>query len=116
MSAIELNDGAVTIRLRTVEKVFALHGDVHAAADQVRGAFSVADPWHELRGLRMPGLGVPGLVALGTWRWSDAGRSGRDFVVVRGHGPGVVVELHDHAFDRLLLSVARPAEVTGPLG
>lgn len=116
MSTIELRDGGLTIRLSLVEKMCALHASVHADQSQVLRAFSVNDPWDLLRGLRMPGLGVPGMVALGTWRWRRAEGSGRDFVVVRGHGPGVVVDLRDHEFDRLLLSVDQPAELTGVLG
>jgi hypothetical protein len=59
-----------------------------------------ADPWRALRGLRAPGTGLPGVIALGTWR-----RRGRkDFVALRGRGPGVVVHLRDGPFGRLLVS------------
>ena len=55
----------------------------------VRGARSVDDMWQELRGMRAPGTGVPGTLAVGTWR----GGFGKDFAVVHGHGPGLVVEV-----------------------
>ncbi|HET7303261.1 MAG TPA: hypothetical protein VFJ12_01780 [Segeticoccus sp.] len=115
MSIVEVREGGLTVRLSTAEKVLALHGDVHVARSQVLRAFSVDDPWHVLRGIRMPGAGLPGVIALGTWRWWGRGTSGRDFCVVRGRGPGVVVDLRDHDFARLLLSVDTPGEVTGPL-
>ena len=43
----------------------------------------------ELRGLRAPGTGIPGVIALGTWRSKGA----KDFAAVYRGGPAVVVEL-----------------------
>ena len=111
MSTIELQDGGLTLRLTVAEKILAVHGNVHVTAAQVVRASSLTDPWLVQRGLRLPGLGLPGVAALGTWRWRNPIGSGRDFLVVRGHGPGVLVDLRDHEFDRLLLSVADPAGV-----
>jgi len=48
-----------------------------------------------------PGTGVPGTLAVGTWR----GGFGKDFAVVHGHGPGVVVEVAGEEYVRLLVSM-----------
>ena len=112
MPVIEVSDEGLTVRLSAVEKVCALHGNVRVARGQVLRAFSVEDPWEVMRGFRMPGLGFPGIVVLGSCRWTGTGGSGRDFVAVWAHGPGVVVDLVDHEFERLLLSADRPSEVT----
>lgn len=112
MPVIEVSDEGLIVRLSVVEKVCALHGTVRVARGQVLRAFSVDDPWEVMRGFRIPGLGFPGIVVLGTCRWTRAGGAGRDFVAVWAHGPGVVVDLIDHEFDRLLLSADRPSEVT----
>ena len=68
---------------------------------------AVEDPWTELRGIRAPGTGLPGVIAVGTRR----GPFGKDFAAVHGKGAGVVVELRDHEFERLVLTVPDPDEV-----
>jgi len=45
---------------------------------------------------------APGTLAVGTWR----GGFGKDFAVVHGHGPGVVVEVAGEEYARLLVSMA----------
>jgi hypothetical protein len=113
VSTIELLDGDLAVRLAPWERLVCLRRtDVEVPAGGVVRAFRVEDPWHVLRGVRMPGLGLPGVAALGTWVWRSAHGSGRDFVAVRGHGPGVVLDLTGCAFDRLVLSVDDPSEIT----
>ncbi len=57
-------------------------------------------PFGELRGVRAPGTGVPGRIALGTWRY----RGGKDFAALYGGKPAVIVHLRDAPFRRLLVS------------
>ena len=117
MSTIEILDGDLAVRLTPWERLVCLRrADVEVPAQDIVRVFAVQDPWQVLRGLRMPGLGLPGVAAVGTWVWRSPRGSGRDFVVVRGHGPGVVLELAGHEFARLLLSVDDPAEITSQYG
>ncbi|MBO3662550.1 hypothetical protein [Microbacterium stercoris] len=59
------------------------------------------DPATWLRGVRSPGLHIPRVVSLGTWRSAQ----GDDFVAVRHGRPGVVIDLEgDERFSRLILS------------
>jgi len=59
------------------------------------------DGWTWLRGVPSPGTAVRGVVAMGTW--AAAGSS--DFVIVRRHRPGVVIDLDDAAeFQRVILT------------
>ena len=66
--------------------------------EAVTGLRTVPDAWPELRGIRAPGTGVPGAIAVGTRR----GGFGKDFVVVHRKGPAVVVELEGEEFERLV--------------
>ena len=50
--------------------------------------------------MRAPGTGLPGVLALGTWR----GNGGKDFAALYRGGPAVVVELEGAPFRRLLVS------------
>ncbi len=62
-----------------------------------------------VRGLRAPGTGVPGRVALGTWRrWH-----GKDFVAAYRHDPGVVIDLVDQPYDRVVISGPTPDWLLG---
>jgi hypothetical protein len=82
-----------------------VRGDARIPLKAVRGARAVANPWQELRGIRSPGTGWPGVIALGTRRFSG----GKDFAAVYGKGPGVVVDLVGVDFARLIVST-RDAE------
>jgi len=82
-----------------------VRGDAHIPLAAVRGARAVENPWKELRGIRSPGTGFPGVIALGTRRFSG----GKDFAAVYGKGPGVVVDLAGVDFARLVVST-RDAE------
>lgn len=59
------------------------------------------DAWTWLRGVPNPGVNVPVVGAMGTWK--SAG--GNDFVIIRGRKPSVVVDLQGHdEFERLILT------------
>ena len=53
-----------------------------------------------LRGIRAPGTGWPGRIALGTWRH----RGGKGFAAVYRGQPAVMVRLRDSEFAWLLVS------------
>jgi len=58
-----------------------------------------------LRGIRAPGTGIPGVIALGTRRFDG----GKDFAAVRGDRSTVRVDLGDGSpFGRLVVSVDDP--------
>jgi len=102
----------IVVRLNDLEKAGAMRGDVRVPAASVRGVRVTLTPFRELRGLRAPGTGFPGVIALGTWRW----RGGKDFAAVYRGGPAVVVDLAGAEFARLLVSEHDAARVAESLG
>ena len=59
------------------------------------------DAWTWLRGVPDPGTYLP--VALGAGSWKSAG--GRDFVLLRGRKPSVIIDLEGHPdFQRIMLT------------
>jgi len=90
------------LRLTTFERVAGLRRGVEVPLAAVREVQVVDDPLGAVRGFRVPGLGLPGLLLIGTWRR----RGHRAFVVARRRRPGVRVILDGADLDELLISVA----------
>lgn len=62
----------------------------------------VADIWAEVQhDLGLMGLGYPGILLWGT-AWT---RHRKDFCILHGPGPGLVIVLRDHDYDQVMLSM-----------
>jgi hypothetical protein len=113
MAELQATGDHLTLHLTAAEHLEGVHGDIVVPISSIRTLRASNDVWSELRGIRAPGTGIPGVIAVGTRR----GSFGKDFAVVHGTGPGLVVELNGEEFDRLVLTVADPeavlAELTG---
>ena len=109
VARIEEDGDDVVIRLSGWEKAGALRGHVRFPRAQIRSVTHVRDARAAVRGVRAPGTGVPGRVALGTWRrWH-----GKDFVAAYRHDPGVVIDLVDQPYDRVVISGPAPDWLLG---
>jgi hypothetical protein len=106
MATIALDGNDLVVRLSTLEKIGALRGDIRLPLASVRVVRVSDTPGSELRGIRAPGTGVPGVISLCTRR----GLGFRDFAAVYGRRPVLVVEMTGVSFDRLVLSCADAAE------
>lgn len=104
MVALAVEHAGITVRLGPLEKFGALHGDIRIPRSAVRSARVAEDPWAEVRGMRMPGTGLPGVIMLGTTR----GSFGKDFCAVYRRRPALVVELGGPGFRRLVLCTSDP--------
>ena len=112
MADVTVHDGALHIELTVPERVFSLHGgSVVLELDKISGVRVVRDILGQIRGLRMPGAGVPGRVAIGVWRGSANGRAFHDFVLIRESGPGLVITTSEGDYDRILLGTEEPDDL-----
>lgn len=102
MAKLVLEGDDLVVRLSPLEKLGALRGDVRVPLATVRTVRASDDPWSELRGIRAPGTGLPGVISLCTRR----GPGIRDFAAVYQKGPAVVVEMEGADFNRLVVSCA----------
>ena len=107
MSTVEVHDEGLHLALTRLERLLALHGDVIVPWSAVTGLEVVPDAYAAVAGWRAPGLGIPGLRLLGTWRTPD----GPAFVDVTGHLPGVRVALRDQPFVSLIVGTANADEL-----
>jgi hypothetical protein len=116
MADVTVSDGALRITLSVPERVFSLHaGSVVVPLDEITEVRVVRDILAQLRGVRMPGLGVRGRTAIGTWRGSIDDHMFHDFVVVSQAGPGVVIATSG-TYDRLLVGTNDPDRLAAELG
>lgn len=72
MADLEVDGGELVLHLRGLEKAEGVHGDIRVPLSAVSAVRSVDDPWPELRGIRVPGTGIPAVIAVGTRRGSFA--------------------------------------------
>jgi hypothetical protein len=101
MARIAVEGDRVVVRLSGLERLGALvGGDISVPLSSVRAVSVASDPWKALRGMRAPGTGWPGVIALGHRR----GGGIHDFAAVYRHTPAVVLDLVGERFDRLVVS------------
>jgi hypothetical protein len=116
VATLEVVGETLIVKLSWFERLEAFHSDVTVRRSAVRDVRVVDSAWPELRGVRAPGTGIPGVVAVGTRR----GGFGKDFAVVHGKGPAVVVELEGEKYARLVVTAQDAsgvaATVTGTPG
>lgn len=111
MAHIEVTADQIIITLSTWEKVAGLMGDRTIPRAAVSEVALETEPIRATKGLRAPGLGVPGSVKIGTWRCD--GR--RMFVSIRRSTPAVRIETDGLDRDAFLVSVPDAAEVVSAL-
>ena len=99
MTEILISDDTLTVRLSPVSKVAGLLRDQVIPRSAVTAVDVVTDGLAAARGLRAPGLALPGRRKIGTWR----GRGVRRFVDVRAGQPALRLRLDGHRYSELLI-------------
>jgi hypothetical protein len=107
MATLRIDDGELVLALSRWERLGAMHRDIRVPLTSVEDVAVTEHPFGELRGIRAPGTGMPGVIALGTWR----GRGEKGFAAVYRKGAGVVVRLRDSEFAWLCVSSDDPQAV-----
>lgn len=106
MAQLRRDGNDLVLELTGAERLWALRRRaVRVPLSSVRSAEVVAEPLRAVRGLRAPGLHLPGFSKIGTWRR----RGGRTFAVARAGRPGVHVRLAGQPFTDLVASLDEPS-------
>lgn len=108
MAELSVQGDHLLISLSGKEKLGALQkDDLEFPIDSIIDIARVDKGRAAVVGIRAPGTGVPGKIALGTWRTRD----GKDFVAAYNNDPAYVISLTGQRFDRLIISGAEVAEL-----
>lgn len=99
-TTIHADRSGLTLRLGLLDRLLALRGDVTLRAADIAEITAVADGMVAVTGVRAPGLGVPGVRKIGTWRR----RQGATVAIVRGRGPALSITATDGPVRRIVLS------------
>lgn len=102
MAKVELVGDEYILRLSRWERFFALHRDPHAPRGSLESVTRISDPWNRqtLRGVRVPGAGIPFVLLLGTMRF----RGGKDFTAIYKRKPTDVYTFSSGEFKRWIVS------------
>ena len=101
MTTINLSGDRLQVRFRLLEKVAGLLRDLDVSRSSIASVVVEPDGIAAARGLRAPGLAIPGVRKVGTWR----GRHRKTMVSVRRGQPAVRITLTGEKYDELLLGV-----------
>lgn len=112
MASILLHTDRLEIKLTAAEKMLARRKDsLVIPRDSIRSVALTDDPWIWVRGVRAPGTAVPLTLAVGQWKF----HGGKDFLVLKGSRPAVVIDLIDEEFRRVLVSTRKGIELIAAL-
>ncbi len=107
MAEVSIDGGDLVVRIEGLDKLWALKSRLVIPLTNVRGA--TVDPGivKERKGIRAPGTHLPGVITAGTFHIDGE----QVFWDLRDPDKGVVVELADERYARLVIQVDNPAEV-----
>ena len=112
MARLAVQGDRIVLHLSRLERIGGMiGGDIAAPLDAVAAVRVASNPSPELRGIRSPGTGWPGVIALGHRRAKGV----HDFAAVYHNRPAVVIELDGQRFDRLVVSCDDPEAVAAEI-
>ncbi|MFU8947212.1 hypothetical protein ACLRGF_10830 [Mycetocola zhadangensis] len=112
MARLHLHPDRLEIALSTAEKTLSLRKDnIIIPRSAIRSATLTDDPWIWVRGIRAPGAAIPLTLAVGQWKF----HGGKDFLVLKGTKPSVVIDIADEEFSRVIITTKHGLELVAKL-
>jgi hypothetical protein len=102
MVTLLLDSERLEVALSPAERALSRHrGNVYVDRAHIAKVMLTDDAWIWLRGVPSPGTAVPSVLAMGAW----TSGTGKDFALIRGRRPSVVIDLEGHeSFQRIVLT------------
>lgn len=104
MADIRIEDGELVLLLSKLEMVEGVHSNIRVPLNAVRDVQVVDRPLDFVHGLKLPGTGIPGRTAVGTWVSPD----GKTFAVEHHASRGIVVRLEGQSYQQLVVGADDP--------
>ena len=101
MTTVRVTPSTLHVSFTRGEKLMGLLRDFETPLSTVTAVDVLPDGLAAARGIRAPGLALPNVRKLGTWR----GGPGKTLVAVRRNQPALQVRLAGARYDRLLVGV-----------
>ncbi|WP_417509123.1 hypothetical protein [Microbacterium sp.] len=113
MVTLLLDQTQLEVVLSPFERAVTFHREnLQVARDTIIKVQLTDDAWTWLRGVPGRGTQIPGVLAAGTWKAAAT----TDFVLIRRHRPGVVIDLKgDEQFQRLIFTTRHGLALTQAL-
>ena len=112
MASLRVHPDRLEIHLTPAERTLSLRrADIVVQRDNIRSVAITDDPWTWIRGIHAPGVQLPLVLAVGTWKF----HGGKDFLAVKGKRQAVVIDLVDEEFARVLLSTSHAVDLIASL-
>jgi hypothetical protein len=112
MARLLLHSDRLEVILSTAEKTLSLRREnIVVPRSSIRSATLTDDPWIWVRGIRAPGTAIPLTLAVGQWKF----HGGKDFLVLKGTKPSVVIDIADEEFSRLIITTKHGMELVSKL-
>jgi hypothetical protein len=108
---ISFEHETLTIHLGPLERLLALRGSLSLPLQHIASTESVPDGLAAVKGLRAPGLSVPGRAKYGTWRR----RQGNTVVLVSGRGPALRISSTTGPVRDVLVSTPRADQLAAQI-
>jgi hypothetical protein len=112
MARLLLHSDRLEVILSTAEKTLSLRREnIVVPRSSIRSATLTDDPWIWVRGIRAPGTAIPLTLAVGQWKF----HGGKDFLVLKGTRPSVVIDVADEEFSRIIITTKHGMELVAKL-
>lgn len=106
MNTITIDNGTLRVEPRGLDKLWSFTRHLEFPLKNVRGATFDPGANAEPKGIRRPGLHIPG-----KWAGTFSRQGEKSFWNVSSPGNTVVIELENESYQRLFLTVADPRPV-----
>jgi uncharacterized protein len=110
MAHLLITADAITIQMSRGERFEAAHGDQIFRRSAVSAVRAVPDCIAEVHGLKWAGTELPG-IRIGSFHEDERAT----FAVCHGHGHGIVIDLANSKYDRVVLTVENAEEIAARL-
>lgn len=105
MAELSIEAGELIVHLSPLEKAEAAHADLRFPTSSITDIAVLDNAIQAVHGLRAPGAGIPGYLAVGTFR----GLTSKTFAAVHHNTPrGVKIDLEGEKYDTLVIGCEDP--------